>query len=89
MGSVFVPKSLFSDGMNGREIKRGRTVKEAVVNHVPCEIQYTGAAHVSEYFIIKNDDNIKEAMFRGRLLKGETISLPKDLAGILRAILYN
>lgn len=75
--------------MNGREIRRGRTVKEAVVNHVPCEIQYTGTAHVSEYFIVNNDNKIKEAMFRGRLLKGEVISLPKDLTGISHAILYS
>lgn len=59
------------------------------MNHVPCEIQYTGTAHVSEYFIVNNDNKIKEAMFRGRLLKGEVISLPKDLTGTSHAILYS
>ena len=54
----------------------------AKVEHLPCEIQYNGSAPVSSYFVVNDDNRVKEAMLRGRLLKGERVSLPEGVHGI-------
>ena len=48
---------------------------------MPCEIQYTGSAPVANYFVVKQTETMKESMFRGRLLQGETIPFPKEVEG--------
>ena len=53
----------------------------AKVEHIPCEIQYNGSAPVSSYFVVNDDNKVKEAMLRGRLLKGERVSLPEGVYG--------
>lgn len=66
----------------GQVISRERTASNAKVEHIPCEIQFNGSAPVSSYFVVNDDNKIKEAMFRGRLLKGERVSLPEGINGI-------
>lgn len=65
-------------------IPRDRMVSHSSVNRLPCEIKYNGSAPVSDYFVVNDDNKVKEAMFRGRLLKGERVSLPKDIEGFSR-----
>ena len=65
----------------GRVISRERTASDAKVEHIPCEIQFNGSAPVSSYFVVNDDNKVKEAMFRGRLLKGERVSLPEGVNG--------
>lgn len=62
-------------------ISRERMVSHSSVNRLPCEIKYNGSAPVTDYFVINDDNKVKEAMFRGRLLKGERVSLPEDMEG--------
>ena len=52
----------------GKTISRERTAPNARVEHIPCEIQFNGSAPVSSYFVVNDDNKVKEAMFRGRLL---------------------
>ena len=66
----------------GKTISRERTAANARVEHIPCEIQFNGSAPVSSYFVVNDDNKVKEAMFRGRLLKGERVSLPEGVNGI-------
>ena len=66
----------------GKTISRERTAPNARVEHIPCEIQFNGSAPVSSYFVVNDDNKVKEAMFRGRLLQGERVSLPKGVNGI-------
>ena len=70
------------------KVSRKRMVPNATVHHIPCEIEYTGNAPVNDYFVIKEDNQIKEAMFRGRLLQGKERSLPKDLEGTSNGIYF-
>lgn len=65
------------------EILKDRMVPSSSVNRMPCEIKYNGSAPVSEYFVVNDDNKVKEAMFRGRLLKGERVSLPENMEGFL------
>lgn len=69
--------------MSDGEVGRGRVLCDVTVQHLPCEIQYTGGAPISTYFVVKEDAEGKEATFRGRLLKGEVISLPEKTSGLL------
>ena len=62
-------------------LSKKRMVFDGTVHHLPCEIQYNGSAPVEDYFVVKDAENMKESMFRGRLLQGETISLPKGVHG--------
>ena len=62
-------------------LSRKRMIPEGVVHHMPCEIQYTGSAPVADYFVVKQTETMKESMFRGRLLQGETIPFPKGVEG--------
>lgn len=66
----------------GLVISKERVASNAKVEHIPCEIQFNGSAPVSSYFVVNDDNKIKEAMFRGRLLKGERVSLPEGINGI-------
>ena len=69
--------------MEGRGvISRDRMAVGAKVEHIPCEIQYNGSAPVSSYFVVNDDNRVKEAMLRGRLLKGERVPLPEGVHGI-------
>lgn len=67
--------------MSQGEVRRDHVLCDVKVQHLPCEIQYTGGAPISTYFVVKEDEEGKEATFRGRLLKGEVISLPENTAG--------
>ena len=62
-------------------ISRDRMVPQSTVSRIPCEIKYSGSAPVSDYFVVNDDKKVKEGMFRGRLLKGERVSLPNDIEG--------
>lgn len=65
------------------EILKDRMVPSSSVSRMPCEIKYNGSAPVSEYFVVNDDNKVKEAMFRGRLLKGERVSLPDNMEGFI------
>jgi len=58
----------------------------AVLHHLPCTIQHTGPARVSDYFLIEestedNDPSVLKSSIRGRLLKGSKICLPPSAQG--------
>lgn len=63
-------------------VSRKRMVPDSTVHHIPCEIQYTGRAPVSDYFVVNSEQPIREAMLRGRLLRGKEIVLPKGIEGV-------
>ena len=67
--------------MSEEEVGRDRVLCDVSVQHLPCQIQYTGGAPISTYFVVNGDKEGKEATFRGRLLKGEVISLPENITG--------
>lgn len=69
-------------------ISRKRMMPNATIHHIPCEIEYTGSAPVTDYFVINDDNQVKESMFRGRLLQGEEFALPKDLEGNMNCIRF-
>ena len=50
---------------------------------LPCEIEYTGSAIVSAYFKPSTGKRSREAAFRGRALKGETLTTPAGYVGAL------
>ena len=50
---------------------------------LPCEIEYTGSAIVSAYFKPSTGKRSREAAFRGRALKGETLTAPAGYVGAL------
>ena len=75
--NLFLFLFLMSDCVIGEE----RKVPQSTVDRLPCEIKYNGSAPVSDYFVVNDDNKIKEAMLRGRLLKGERVSLPSDIEG--------
>ncbi|XP_017263501.1 ribonuclease H2 subunit C [Kryptolebias marmoratus] len=63
---------------------RGR-VEQAPVHLMPCEIEYSGAAQVSQYFTATTKDRKQEktVSFRGRGLKGQEISCPQGYTGLV------
>lgn len=69
------------DNMEEKRIERDRMVSNSTIHRMPCEIKYNGSAPVNDYFVVNDDNKVKEAMFRGRLLKGERISLPEEMEG--------
>ena len=75
--NLFLFLFLMSDCVIGEE----RKVPQSTVDRLPCEIKYNGSAPVSDYFVVNDDNKVKEAMLRGRLLKGERVSLPSDIEG--------
>ncbi|KAM3918727.1 ribonuclease H2 subunit C [Leptodactylus fuscus] len=52
---------------------------------LPCQIQRHGAAKVSEYFspAIKETPGGKEVSFRGRMLKGQEVTVPAGYMGVV------
>ena len=63
-------------------VSRKRMVPDSTVHHIPCEIQYTGRAPVSDYFVVNSEQPVREAMLRGRLLRGKEIVMPKGIEGV-------
>ena len=66
-----------SDCVIGEE----RKVPQSTIGRLPCEIKFNGSAPISDYFVVNDDNKVKEAMLRGRLLKGERVSLPSNIEG--------
>ncbi|KAK8815608.1 hypothetical protein WA538_004734, partial [Blastocystis sp. DL] len=64
-------------------VSRKRMVPDSTVHHIPCEIQYTGRAPVSDYFVVNSEQPVREAMLRGRLLRGKEIVMPKGIEGVV------
>eukprot|EP00058_Branchiostoma_floridae_P025003 XP_002610493.1 hypothetical protein BRAFLDRAFT_117815 [Branchiostoma floridae] len=53
---------------------------------LPCEIEHTGPAQVAQYFtpsIRDNGHGVLQASFRGRELRGGTVSLPEGYTGLV------
>ncbi|XP_056384507.1 ribonuclease H2 subunit C [Hyla sarda] len=52
---------------------------------LPCQIQRQGAAKVSEYFspAIRETHGGKEVPFRGRMFRGQEVSVPAGYMGIV------
>ena len=67
--------------MEKRVISRKREVPGATLHHLPCSIDFNGSVPVSSYFVVNDENKIKEAMFRGRLLRGERVQLPEQIEG--------
>ncbi|KAK5998119.1 DNA replication licensing factor mcm6 [Cladobotryum mycophilum] len=68
------------------EIKRDQvSSKETTANLLPCRVHHTGPIDpVTAYWTPEiGDDEIKTAYFRGRKLKGKTITLPDQCRGVV------
>ncbi|XP_069594614.1 ribonuclease H2 subunit C [Ranitomeya imitator] len=52
---------------------------------LPCQIQRRGAANVSEFFTpaVREAPGGKEVSFRGRMLRGQEVSVPAGYMGIV------
>ncbi|XP_075692998.1 ribonuclease H2 subunit C [Rhinoderma darwinii] len=52
---------------------------------LPCQIQSQGTAKVGEYFspAVREEPGGKEVSFRGRMLRGQEVSLPAGFMGIV------
>ncbi|KAL5775468.1 hypothetical protein ACOSP7_013025 [Xanthoceras sorbifolium] len=59
------------------------------VHHLPCCIKFDGACSVSDYFRHKPTEmevdglRVEEAYFRGRKLRGTTVTLPDGYSGFV------
>ncbi|XP_076015644.1 ribonuclease H2 subunit C [Genypterus blacodes] len=55
------------------------------VHLLPCEIEHSGSAQVSQYFnaTIKDRKHEKTVSFRGRGLKGQELSCPQGYGGLV------
>lgn len=55
------------------------TISKKTIQSIPCRLNYTGAALVSDYFKSETLSNGNEAaLFRGHLLYGHQVQLPDD-----------
>lgn len=63
-------------------ISRKRMAPDSTVHHIPCEVQYTGRAPVSDYFVVNSEQPVREAMLRGRLLQGKEVAFPEGIEGV-------
>ncbi|NP_001290913.1 ribonuclease H2 subunit C [Esox lucius] len=59
--------------------------ERASVHLLPCEIEYDGAAEVSQFFTatIKDRKHEKTVSFRGRGLKGQEVICPQGYSGLV------
>ncbi|KAM9375989.1 ribonuclease H2 subunit C [Pholidichthys leucotaenia] len=59
--------------------------QRAAVHLMPCEIEHSGPAQVSQYFTAttKKRKQEKSVSFRGRGLKGQEISCPQGYTGLV------
>nr|XP_043895822.1 ribonuclease H2 subunit C isoform X2 [Solea senegalensis] len=60
-------------------------LQRAPVHLLPCEIEHSGSAQVSQYFTATTKDRKceKTVSFRGRELKGQEISCPQGYTGLV------
>ncbi|XP_058505320.1 ribonuclease H2 subunit C [Solea solea] len=60
-------------------------LQRAPVHLLPCEIEHSGSAQVSQYFTATTKDHKfeKTVSFRGRELKGQEISCPQGYTGLV------
>lgn len=55
------------------------TISKKTIQSIPCRLDYTGTASVSDYFKPETLPNgNKAALFRGHLLYGHQVQLPDD-----------
>lgn len=53
------------------------------VNIMPFDINYSGPAPVSAYMKVSDDNGKLSSHFRGRAIRGEVVSLPESISGIV------
>ncbi|XP_063232382.1 ribonuclease H2 subunit C [Bacillus rossius redtenbacheri] len=69
-----------------RGLPVSRDKLQADIHYMPCKIHSDGEAKVSSYFkpyIIKGEDGVLQASFRGYPLNGCMVAMPKGYRGIV------
>ncbi|KAJ2162508.1 Ribonuclease H2 subunit C [Coemansia sp. RSA 552] len=70
------------DGRDRINLKGSAPLGAGQLSLFPCAIDYDGPAKTAAYFVsTKQPDGTYQAAFRGRLLRGCEVELPKDYTG--------